>query len=253
MYRLMGYYFPLLPPEVREKNQDGTMADNFLYRTYRYCDKVYPEGIWILELAAYKTDKLHGTYMMRVPNRTFDEGTTFYDHLEHYLCGWWLSAGSKNRIRYTWWDANLRGQRGRWVTKGRMDFEPLDMAIEPTRKQAMHWRWGYLFPQPRTGTQAIPTSFEGSFVRTSYQFLGKRITPHTLRYMWATWGMQVGLNEQELRSLAYAMGHSVTTLRQMYERCTPEEKLRPIFEAIDREWLKEMKDSSNSGYPPEDE
>jgi hypothetical protein len=36
-----------------------------------------------------------------------------------------------------------------------------------------------------------------------------------------------------IRSLAYAMGHKVETLRQMYERCTPEEKRRPIEEAIE--------------------
>jgi FKBP-type peptidyl-prolyl cis-trans isomerase (trigger factor) len=29
------------------------------------------------------------------------------------------------------------------------------------------------------------------------------------------------------------MGHTVETLRGMYERCTPEEKRRPIEEAID--------------------
>jgi DNA-directed RNA polymerase specialized sigma24 family protein len=29
------------------------------------------------------------------------------------------------------------------------------------------------------------------------------------------------------------MGHKVETLRQMYERCTPEEKRRPIEEAIE--------------------
>ncbi len=50
--------------------------------------------------------------------------------------------------------------------------------------------------------------------------------------MWATWGFQVGLSDVELRSLAYAMGHSVQTLRQMYERSTPTEKRKPIEEAI---------------------
>ena len=52
--------------------------------------------------------------------------------------------------------------------------------------------------------------------------------------MWATWAFQMNLSDAELRSLAYAMGHSVQTLRKIYERTTHEEKLRPIFEAIDR-------------------
>jgi hypothetical protein len=54
-----------------------------------------------------------------------------------------------------------------------------------------------------------------------------------MRYIWATWAYQVQLNDAQFRSLAYAMGHKVETLRQMYERCTPEEKRRPIEEAID--------------------
>jgi hypothetical protein len=54
-----------------------------------------------------------------------------------------------------------------------------------------------------------------------------------MRYIWATWAYQVQLNDAKFRSLAYAMGHKVETLRQMYERCTPEEKRRPIEEAID--------------------
>ena len=111
---------------------------------------------------------------------------------------------------------------------------PQDFCEAPNRRQSPIWRSGYLFPVPNTGLPADGNSFGGSFARTSYQLLAKRITPHMARYMWATWAFQVGLNDQELCSLAYAMGHSVETLRNMYERCTPEEKLRPIYEAIDR-------------------
>lgn len=41
------------------------------------------------------------------------------------------------------------------------------------------------------------------------------------------------------------MGHSVETLRSLYARCTPEEKLRPIFEAIDRHLFQQLE------VPPE--
>ncbi len=53
-----------------------------------------------------------------------------------------------------------------------------------------------------------------------------------MRSIWATWAFQVGLTDQQKESLAYAMGHTVETLRKIYERCTPEEKRRPIEEAI---------------------
>jgi hypothetical protein len=90
-----------------------------------------------------------------------------------------------------------------------------------------------VFVLPDIGTKADGPGFAGSFERTAHRLIGKRITPHTMRYIWATWAYQVRLNDAQLRSLAYAMGHTVETLRGMYERCTPEEKRRPIEEAID--------------------
>ncbi|XGW00859.1 MAG: hypothetical protein ACAF41_33320 (plasmid) [Leptolyngbya sp. BL-A-14] len=242
-----GCYFPLPPPEEREKNHDGTLADNYLYKTYLYKGKAYPQGLWILELTSFKTDETYGIYSMMLPDRQFEDGSTFYDHLDHYLCGWWMPEGRKKLQAYDWWDPQLKGRRGRWVTKGRAEFEPQDICEAPHRRQSPIWRSGYLFPVPNTGLPANGCSFGGSFERTSYQILGKRITPHMTRYIWATWAFQVGLSDQELRSLAYAMGHSVETLRKMYERCTPEEKLRPIYEAIDRHLFQQLEE------PPEKE
>jgi hypothetical protein len=90
-----------------------------------------------------------------------------------------------------------------------------------------------VFLVPETGWLANQSAFAGSFETTSHRLIGKRITPHTMRYIWATWAYQVRLDDAQCRSLAYAMGHTVETLRGMYERCTPEEKRRPIEEAID--------------------
>jgi site-specific recombinase XerD len=229
-----GCYFPLPPSEERKKNADGTLGDNYIYRVYSFKGKLYPEGIWVLELASYKTDEIYGIYSMLIPERTFEDGTTFYQHLDHYLCGWWMAEGKKHLQVYDWWDPELKGRRGKWVTAGRAEFDPKDSCEEPNRSQSAIWRSGYLFPVPTKGIQADANSFVGSFQRTSYQILGKNITPHMLRAMWATWAFQMNLSDAELRSLAYAMGHSVQTLRKIYERTTPEEKLRPIFEAIDR-------------------
>ena len=73
-----------------------------------------------------------------------------------------------------------------------------------------------------------------AFAQPAHDRIGKRVTPHTMRYVWAPWGFQVISTEHQLRSLAYAMGSTVETLRKMYERCTPEEKRHPIKEAIDQ-------------------
>ncbi|MBW4491226.1 MAG: hypothetical protein KME12_26015 [Trichocoleus desertorum ATA4-8-CV12] len=240
-----GCYFPLPPPAVRNKHHDGTIADNYLYKTYVYRGKSYPEGIWVLELCSYKTDETYGVYSMVIPNRQFADGTNFYEYLEHYLCGWWMPGQFYDRYPYTWWDAKLQGRRGHWITKGWMEFEPKDMTVCEEPRGPL-WRSSYLFPLPETGRQGSGCSFGGSFDRTSYQLIGKRITPHMMRYFWATWAFQVGLSDRELESLAYAMGHSVKTLRGMYERCSPEEKLRPIFEVIDRLLFNELEEPPTS-------
>ena len=115
---LDGYCFPLLPPEEREKNHDGTLADNYLYKTYLYKGKTYPLGIWILELTSFKTDETYGVYSMVIPDRCFEDGSTFYQHIERYLCGWWMPEGKKKLQAYDWWEPQLKGQRGRWVLTG---------------------------------------------------------------------------------------------------------------------------------------
>jgi hypothetical protein len=228
-----GLYHPLPPAQVREKRRDGTLKDNYLYFTYIHNKKHYPQGIWVLDIQNYKTRKTHAAQSIVIPNRQLPDGTYFYDYLERYLYGWWLVAGNRNSMIYDWWQPELKGQRGRWVTTGRAEFNPGDACCLPTGTNSPLWSWGYLFVLPDTGTLANGPGFAGSFETTSHRLIGKRITPHVLRYIWATWAYQVRLNDAQLRSLAYAMGHTVETLRGMYERCTPEEKRRPIEEAID--------------------
>jgi hypothetical protein len=198
-----GCYFPLPPPAVRDKNSGGTPKDNYLYKTYVYRGKSYPAGIWVWELCSYKTDETYGVYSMVIPNRPFQDGTDFYEYLEHYMYGWWMPGQFRDRQQYDWWDANLQGRKGHWITKGWMEFEPKDLETREEPRGPL-WRWGYLFPLPETGEQGCATSFGGSFERTSYQLIGKRITPHMVRYFWATWAFQVGLTDRELESLAYA-------------------------------------------------
>jgi hypothetical protein len=227
-----GFWFPLPCPADRDKRSNGRLGDNYLYHTYFYKGKYYPTGVWIMEIAAYKTDKTYGTFSMKLPNRQFNDGTCFYDYIEHYLWGWWLSRRKKKALTYDWYDPKLIGQKGQWITKGWMEFEA-ETYCPPGESESCTLRWSYLLPVPKLGKLADGNSFNSSFTRTSYQAIGKRITPHMIRYMWATWGIQMNLSDRRLRSLAYALGHSVETLRKVYERCTPDEKLRPIEEVID--------------------
>ena len=227
-----GLYHPLPPYEVREKGWDGTLKDNYLYKTYNHKKTHYPEGVWVMDIQQYKTRSTHSAQSIVIPNRQFTDGSCFYDYLECYLYGSWMSGGYHNRQVYDWWQPELLGKRGRWVTLGRAEFNPSDACHLPTGKQKALWSWGYVFVLPESGFSGDSASFSASFERTAHRLIGKRITPHTMRYIWATWAYQVRLNDAQLRSLAYAMGHTVETLRGMYERCTPEEKRRPIEEAI---------------------
>lgn len=227
-----GLHHPLPPTEVREKRRDGTIKDNYLYFTYVHKKTHYPQGVWVLDVQQYKTCKTYGAQSIVIPNCQFVDGSCFYDYLERYLYGWFLTAGYKNSIIYDWWQPELMGCRGRWVSLGRASFNPGDACCLPTGNNAAVWSWGYLLVAPKLGILADESGFARSFDKTSHRLIGKRITPHTMRYIWATWAYQVQLNDAQFRSLAYAMGHKVETLRQMYERCTPEEKRRPIEEAI---------------------
>ncbi|MBD2254710.1 hypothetical protein [Nostoc parmelioides] len=227
-----GLYHPLPQNEVREKRWDGTIKDNYLYKTYVHEKKHYPEGVWVLDVQNYKTRKSHAPQSIVVPNRKCPDETSFYDYLERYLYGWWMPVGYKNKLVYDWWQPELLGKPGRWVTHGRAEFNPGDACCLPTSQNSTKWSWGYVFVEPDTGAYADGPSFGGSFHTTSHRLIGKRITPHTMRYIWATWAFQVRLSDAELRSLAHYMGHTLETLRQMYERSTPEEKRRPIEEAI---------------------
>lgn len=228
-----GLYHPKPPDEVREKRRDGTLKDNYFYFTYVHKKKHYPQGVWVLDVQQYKTCKTHGAQSIVIPNRQFADGSCLYDYVERYLYGWFLPAGYTNSRIYDWWQPELIGCRGRWVTTGRASFNPGDACYLPTGNNAALWSWGYLLVAPKLGILADEPGFAGSYDTTSHRLIGKRITPHTMRYIWATWAYQVQLNDAQFRSLAYAMGHKVETLRQMYERCTPEEKRRPIEEAID--------------------
>jgi hypothetical protein len=67
-----------------------------------------------------------------------------------------------------------------------------------------------------------------------------------MRSIWATWAFQVGLSDQQKESLAYAMGHTLRTLKKIYERCTPDEKRRPIEEAIDELLFETLQSDSTS-------
>jgi len=90
--------------------------------------------------------------------------------------------------------------------------------------------------QPGTGKPYGQGDFSNLYADVAHSYLGKRITSHTMRYIWATWAFMVGLSEHQLRALAAQMGMTVETMRRTYEQRVPAEQRRIVQEAVDK-WL----------------
>ena len=228
---LDGLYQPLPPDTLLPKRHDNTVKANFLCKLYTYKGKQYPGGVWIRIIRDYKTWKTHGDQEYVIPNWPFEDGHRLYDYIEQYLYGYWLPGSFKGSQTYTWWQSELQGKRGKWISTGRSELNPIDCCS--VNHAGAHWTWGNLFLMPKKGLPLSDVDFSDSFAQGSLTAIEKWITPHILRSVWATWGYEQGLTEAELRSLAYSMGMTLETLRKTYERCTSERKREAIKQLID--------------------
>ena len=121
-----------------------------------------------------------------------------------------------------------------------------------TRNEVNHYQWGYFFLKPRAGTPYDDKEFAQFFSTAAHKLTGKRIHPHLIRDMWATWAFQAGLTDHQRESLAYAMGMDVKTMQEIYEKCTPEEKRRPIEKVIDQVFLDMLEAEYQQSTPLEE-
>jgi hypothetical protein len=225
-----GVYYPLPPDEVRQRNGVGQVDDNYVYHSYVLNGRRYPEGIWIREVRQQKTRKSLGIHRTIIPNRRFDDGSCLYDYQATYLEGlWWPS--SQGRKPYAGSDPRYQDTRGEWLSTGRAECKPQHDTVL-TDGDGVPWRVGFLFVSPTTGRPYCEYSYLHTIRTNAHRLIGRAVTPHTMRYFWATWAYQVGLSDQEIRSLAFMMGHSPDTLRRMYAKMTPDEQQRPIEDAI---------------------
>ncbi len=229
---LAGLYWPQPPDWSREKRHDGSLADNYLYKVYHHDGQFYEQGVWVRDRCKYKTHKYHGKRVSIIDNLVFDDGHCMYDYIERYLCGQWYVGNFRDGQRYDWWDTQLRGCCGKWLSQGRAALCTADTPVSIRVGKSETWVSSYLFVNLQNGQPFTDIQMSELFARNAYRVIGKRITPHTFRYMWATWAVQMELTDPELESLAHEMGLTVKTLRQMYERCSATEKNRPINKAM---------------------
>lgn len=187
--------------------------------------------MWIRIIRDYKTWKTYGDQEYVIPDWSFSDGSHLYDYIEQYLYGYWLPGSFQGSQPYTWWQPDLQGQRGVWISGGRLEFDPID-CCSIDNSEEMHWTWGNLFLMPTKGLPFSDADFSDHFARGSLTAIEKWITPHILRSVWATWGYEQGLSEAELRSLAYSMAVSVENLLKIYQRCTTDDKRKAIEKLI---------------------
>lgn len=245
-----GDYHPLPPRSLRDQRDDGTVKDIYLCKVYSYQGRHYKEGLWVIDARDAKKWDIYGAQSIVIKNRLFRDGTRLYDYIEHYLYGWWLPGGRNNQQIYDWWQPDLKGRRGRWIGHGRTSFKPCDACYVDQKSETSFWCWGYFFVRSQTGLPYNGSEFATIIRRAAMRKTSKLITPHLMRSIWATWAyqvriyrdgaLQIGLTDQEKESLAYAMGMRLKTLKEIYERCSPDEKRRPIEEVIDTKLLGEM-------------
>ena len=229
-----GLYHPLPPDWAREIGPNQLPADIYLYRTYTDQGKHYPEGIWVADVQDYKTRQAHGCFSGILPNYRFSDGTSFYDYVERYLYGSWFPGTFKTAYAYQWCDPIRDGQKGVWQSLGLLELEPEIHQVTGPRGDT--WTHTVVFVQPGTGKPYGQGDFSNLYADVAHSYLGRRITSHTMRYIWATWAFMVGLSEHQLRALAAQMGMTVETMRRTYEQRVPAEQRRIVQEAVDK-WL----------------
>jgi len=230
-----GVYWPLPPDWTREKREsDGSLKDNYLYKVYHFDGQFYEQGVWVREKCDYKTHRYHGKRQGAIDNFQFEDGQCFYDYIEQYLCGRWYVGSFRKEQRYDWWDLELRGSYGKWLSSGRAELCSADTPLFVHEGKSEVWVSSFLFLNFKKGQPFTDGQMSELFARNAYRILGKRITPHTFRYMWATWAFQMELSDAELRSLAHGMGLTVKTLREQYERVSATERNRPINKAMQK-------------------
>jgi hypothetical protein len=56
-----GLYHPAVALSDRERNYQGDMDDNYLYKTYQHDGRDYPQGVWVLEVRCGRLGRIKGS------------------------------------------------------------------------------------------------------------------------------------------------------------------------------------------------
>jgi integrase len=162
---------------------------------------------------SFKTGKSLGDQRLEIPNPLFSNGKCFYEYLEAFIYGCYCD------------------KKGNWISASKV-LEPLLGSQYYELRAALEPNHTHLFTRPFAHNPFGRSQFSATIRDTSHRLTGKHLTPHLLRDIYATYFLDQGHTEDRIRSLAYAMGHSVEMLRKVYDRRRPQQKNRPIEEAM---------------------
>lgn len=196
-----GLFHPLPPLFERHQNSEYP----YLYQDH---------GKWYLDLTpqSYKTGKTYGHQKIEIANPIFEDDRSFYEYLEMWLYGYYLSSDGSPRNCGT--NCNL-DKISRWY-QTRMIYQP---------------EHNFVFTQ----YNGMPTTNKSlsKYVSTAvHSTIGKRLNPHLIRDIYATYFLEQNYSDEVIRSLAYAMGHSVEMLRKIYDLRHPHQKRISIEKAV---------------------
>lgn len=132
-----------------------------------------------------------GTPILKVPNLTYSDGTTFYDYLNAWLVHYSSSDGH----------AETGGLRA-----------------------CFHPQHSYLFTKKNGQPYQNATEFANVLRNASYRITGKTVTPNSIKQIFEHYMQTQGYSETLLDSLATAIGQSREDLRKIYLEQTHDNK-----------------------------
>lgn len=209
MQRLLAFGLLVVVPPLRCR----TLAQLEFGRTLKYglkdntgfqpwhllADPTLARYYYDLKPDDYKTGKVYGDYFVEVPNKSFEDGSCFYDYLNR-----WFFDGYRDSLleqQQTHQSMFVRPKNSNGAN---------DAAGEPMRE----------------------THYSDLIYKITEQFTGMKIGPHAFRAIFRTHLINSGASRQELESLAFAMQHSPEMAASSYTFQTIQEKMAPILNFI---------------------
>lgn len=147
----------------------------------------------------YKTGKVYGDYFVEIPNKSFEDGSCFYDYLNR-----WFFEGYRESL--------LEQHQTHQF-----------MFVRPNNSKNA---------KNVAGEPMKPTHYSDLIYQITEQFTGTKIGPHAFRAIFRTYLINSGASRQELESLAFAMQHSPEMAASSYTFQTIQEKMAPILSFI---------------------